>query len=327
MIEVKNVTKKYGDFVALNNVSFKVNDGEILGFLGPNGAGKTTTMNIITGYAAPTEGTVVVNGFDVLTDEEKVKAQIGYMPENVPVYENLKVREFISFVAELRKVEKAKRKEEVKKVIKDTGLEDVSGKLIRNLSRGYRQRVALAAALVGSPKVLVLDEPTVGLDPKQITDIRALIKGLAKEHTVILSSHILSEVAQICSRVVIIYNGEILAEDTPSNLEKITRESNSISVTVEDPKGKFVDVVENLSGVEKVKKVKKNLDGTYEYLVVSNTKEDIRKTLLKTLQKEDITLYELKNEEFSLEDAFIKIVDSANKKESKTKTKEKGGKK
>lgn len=326
MIEVKNVTKKYGDFVALNNVSFKVNDGEILGFLGPNGAGKTTTMNIITGYAAPTEGTVVVNGFDVLTDEEKVKAQIGYMPENVPVYENLKVREFITFVAELRKVEKAKRREEVKKVIKDTGLEEVSGKLIRNLSRGYRQRVALAAALVGSPKVLILDEPTVGLDPKQITDIRALIKGLAKEHTVILSSHILSEVSQICSRVVIIYNGEILAEDTPSNLEKITRESNTISVTVEDPKGKFVDVVEGLSGVEKVKKVKKNLDGTYEYIVISNAKEDIRKSLLKLLQKEDITLFELKNEEFSLEDAFIKIIDSA-KKESKTKTKEKGGKK
>ena len=226
MIEVKNVTKKYGNAVAVDNISFEVKDGEVVGFLGPNGAGKSTTMNMITGYIEPTDGQIIINGNDISRKARKAKKQIGYMPENVPLYYDLTVKEFVKYMAELKLVKRKDRKEQVERILKQTGLEQVQKKLIKNLSRGYKQRVSLAGALIGNPDVIILDEPTVGLDPKQITEIRSLIKELGKEHTVILSTHILSEVSQICERVVIINNGKIIAVDTPENLEKKTKEKN-----------------------------------------------------------------------------------------------------
>ena len=215
MIEVKNITKKYGNNTAVDNIKFEVKDGEVVGFLGPNGAGKSTTMNMITGFIEPTQGKIIVNGNDISKKPKKAKRQIGYMPENVPLYYELTVKEFVTYMAELKFVKRKDRKEEVQRVLKETGLEEVQKKLIRNLSRGYKQRVSMAGALVGNPDVIILDVPTVGLDPKQITEIRNLIKELGKKHTVILSTHILSEVSQICERVVIINKGKIIAVDTP----------------------------------------------------------------------------------------------------------------
>ena len=208
MIEVKNVTKKYPNTKAVDNISFEVKDGEVVGLLGPNGAGKTTTMNMITGFIEPTEGQIVINGFDIVKKSKKAKKQIGYMPEGVPLYTELTPREFVSYMADLKEVKSKEKKQMVDKVLEETGLESVQNKLIKNLSRGYKQRVSMAGALVGDPDVIILDEPTVGLDPKQITEIRSLIKELGKKHTVILSSHILSEVSQICERVIIINHGK-----------------------------------------------------------------------------------------------------------------------
>ena len=220
MIEVKNVTKKYGSFTAVDDISFEVNDHEVVGFLGPNGAGKSTTMNMITGYIEPTKGKIIVNGHDISKYPIRAKKQIGYMPENVPLYQDLTVKEFVTYMAELKRVPRKVKKEKVQEVLKETGLSDVQNKLIKNVSRGYKQRVSLAGALIGDPEVLILDEPTVGLDPKQITEIRALIKNLGKKHTVILSSHILSEVSQICERVIIINHGKIVAKLREQNKER-----------------------------------------------------------------------------------------------------------
>ena len=202
MIEVKNVTKKYGKFVAVDDISFTINDGEVVGFLGPNGAGKTTTMNMLTGFIEPTSGKVLINGYDIDTKPKMAKKQFGYMPENVPLYGDLTVTEFISYMADLKLVPRKEKKAEIARVIKEAGLESVKNKLTKNLSRGYKQRTSLAGALVGNPKILILDEPTVGLDPKQVTEIRNFIKDLGKKHTVLVSSHILSEISQMCSKVI-----------------------------------------------------------------------------------------------------------------------------
>ena len=309
MIEVKNVTKKYGSTIAVDNISFDVKDGEVVGLLGPNGAGKSTTMNMITGYIEPTQVQIIVNGNDIMRKPKKVKKQIGYMPENVPLYYELTPQEFISYMAELKLIKRKERKEEVEKILKETGLEDVKNKLIRNLSRGYKQRVSLAGALVGNPDVIILDEPTVGLDPKQITEIRNLIKELGKKHTVILSSHILSEVSQICEKVVIINKGKIIAVDTPENLEKSTKEKNIISVIVEDPKDNMKNLKNLISEIEKVEMEKDNGDGTKQYLITTDSDIDLRKRLFEVLPKQDIVIFELKKTENTLEDAFIKIID------------------
>ncbi len=246
MIQVENITKKYGNFVAVDKINFEIEEGEIVGFLGPNGAGKSTTMNMITGFIEPTEGRIIVDGYDISKKAKKAKKEIGYMPEGVPLYNELTVTEFVTYMAELKGVAKKERKEKVKKIIEETGLEDVKNKLTKNLSRGYKQRVSLAGALVGNPKVIILDEPTVGLDPKQVTEIRALIKELGKKHTVILSSHILSEVSQICNRVIIINKGQIVAIDTPEKLEEKVTGENAIYVTVEDTKNKMEQIKEKL---------------------------------------------------------------------------------
>ena len=311
MIEVKNVTKKYGSTVAVDDVSFDVKDGEVVGFLGPNGAGKSTTMNMITGFIEPTSGQIIVNGNDISKRPRKAKKEIGYMPENVPLYYELTAKEFVSYMAELKLVKRSERKQEVEKVLKETGLEDVKNKLIRNLSRGYKQRVSMAGALVGNPDVIILDEPTVGLDPKQITEIRSLIKELGKNHTVILSTHILSEVSQICERVIIINKGKIVAIDTPENLEKTTREKNGIMVTVEDPKDNMQNLKEKIKEIETIEFKRDNNDGTKQYIVTSSSDVDLRKKLFEVLPKEEIVIFELKKTETTLEDAFIKLIDKA----------------
>ena len=310
MIEVKNVTKKYANITAVNNISFNVKDGEVVGFLGPNGAGKTTTMNMITGFIEPTEGQIIINGYDISKKPKKAKKQIGYMPEGVPLYTELTVKEFINYMAELKLLKGKERKENVENTIKQTGLLEVQDKLIRNLSRGYKQRTSLAGALVGNPDVIILDEPTVGLDPKQITEIRNLIKELGKKHTVILSSHILSEVSQICERVIIINNGKIVAIDTPENLEAKTKEKNTLIVTVEDPKDNMKNLKEKIAEIEEIKLLKDNEDNTKQYAITSNAQVDLRKILFDVLPKEDITIFELKKSEATLEEAFIKLIDS-----------------
>lgn len=328
MIEVKNVTKKYPNIKAVDNINFTIKDGEVVGFLGPNGAGKTTTMNMITGFIEPTEGQIIINGFDIVKKSKKAKKQIGYMPEGVPLYTELTAREFVNYMAELKDVKAKERKEAVEKAIEETGLKDVQNKLIKNLSKGYKQRVSMAGALVGNPEVIILDEPTVGLDPKQITEIRSLIKELGKKHTVILSSHILSEVSQICERVIIINHGKIVAIDTPENLENKTKEKNTILVTVEDKNEKMKNLKEEVKEIEEIKLVKDNEDGTKQYAVTSADKVDLRKKIFEILPKQDITIFELKKDESTLEDAFIKLIDSdkkenTNKEESKEKIKEK----
>lgn len=332
MICVKNITKRYGNFVAVDNISFTINDGEIVGLLGPNGAGKSTTMNMITGYIEQTEGTITVNNFDTIKQAKKAKKCIGYMPENVPLYTDMTVKEFVSYMAELKGVPKKERKDNIIKTLKDTGLFEVQNKLIKNLSRGFKQRVSMAGALVSNPSVLILDEPTVGLDPKQITEIRALIKSLGKEHTLIISSHILSEISQLCEKVIIINNGKIIAEDTPKNLEEKSKDNSAILVTVEDKNNKMENILEICNFISDSKLVKDNEDGTKQYLITSKDNNDIRKLIFETFAKESITIFELKKDESTLEDAFIKLVDSSNNSvnsedtHSKNKSK-KGGKK
>ena len=311
MIEIKNVTKKYGNTIAVDNISFNVKDGEVVGFLGPNGAGKSTTMNMITGFIEPTNGQIIINGNDISKKPRKAKKDIGYMPENVPLYYELTAKEFVTYMAELKMVKRNVRKEEVEKVIKDVGLEEVQNKLIRNLSRGYKQRVSMAGALIGNPDVIILDEPTVGLDPKQITEIRNLIKELGRKHTVILSSHILSEVSQICERVIIINKGKVIAIDTPENLEKATKDKNSISIIVEDPKDNVKNLKEKISQIDSIEFIKDNEDGTKQYIIASSSDIDLRKKLFEVLPKEEIVIFELKKTETTLEDAFIKLIDKS----------------
>ena len=313
MIEVKNVTKKYGKAVAVDDISFEIKEGEIVGLLGPNGAGKSTTMNMLTGFIEQTEGEIIVDGYNMLKKPKKAKKEIGYMPEGVPLYMDLTVKEFVTYMAEIKKVNKKERKEKVEKIIEQTGLKDVEKKLVKNLSRGYKQRVSMAGALVGEPKRLILDEPTVGLDPKQITEIRNLIKDLGKTHTIILSSHILSEVSQICNKVIIINKGKIVAVDTPENLENKVSNNNMIYVTVEDKDNKIESVKEKVQGIEKIELIKNNEDETKEYVIETAKDTDIRKEIFAELAKDNITIFEMKKADSTLEDAFMKLIEGGNK--------------
>ena len=315
VIQVENITKKYGSFTAVNNISFEIEEGEIVGFLGPNGAGKSTTMNMITGFIEPTSGKIIVDGYNISKKPKKAKRQIGYMPEGVPLYSDLTVKEFVTYMAELKGVAKKERKEKVLKVLEETGLTEVQNKLTRNLSRGYKQRVSMAGALVNNPKVIILDEPTVGLDPKQVTEIRALIKELGKDHTVILSSHILSEVSQICNRVIIINKGQIVAIDTPENLEKKVVKDNSVYVTVEDTENKMDTVKDKLEKVQEIKLISENEDGTRKYMITATEDVDLRKNIFDTFAKEGITIFEMKKSDATLEDAFMQLINSQNEAE------------
>ena len=307
MIEVKNVTKKYGKVVAVDNINFTINDGEIIGLLGPNGAGKSTTMNMITGYIEPTEGTIVIDGYDISKKPRKAKREIGYMPEGVPLYTDMTVKEFVTYMAEIKKVDRKTRKEKIEKIIEETGLKDVEKKLTRNLSRGYKQRVSMAGALVGEPKILILDEPTVGLDPKQITEIRNLIKELGKTHTVILSSHILSEVSQICQKVIIINKGKIIKEDNMKKIEESAETSEKeLELIVEENDKELSKVIKEIPEIKSIKLIETN-DSQKIYAIKYKGKDDIRKKLFKQCVEADITIIEMKKKEVSLEDAFLKI--------------------
>ena len=313
MIQVKDITKKYGSFVAVDKLNFEINDGEIIGLLGPNGAGKSTTMNILTGFIEATEGSVLIDGENISENSKEAKKKIGYMPENIPLCLELKVKEFIKFMAELRYVPKNNIKSEVEETMKKVGLMDVQNRLIKNLSRGYKQRVSLAGAIVGNPKIIILDEPTVGLDPKQIIETRELIKSLGKDHTIILSSHILSEVSQVCEKVIIINKGKLVVIDTPENLEKIVKEKNNIIITVEDKNEKMMKLQDDYEEIIKIELIKDNEDGTKQYSVLSDSNIDLRKKLFEILPQNNITIFELKKEESNLEDAFIKIINKETK--------------
>lgn len=269
MIEIKNLVKKYGNHVAVNNLSFTVEPGKIYGFLGPNGAGKSTTMNMLTGYIGNTSGSIVINGHDILTEPEEAKACIGYLPEIPPLYVDMTVMEYLQFVAELKKIPKSEREELILTAIEMTKLEDVSGRMIKNLSKGYKQRVGLAQAVLGFPEIIILDEPTVGLDPVQIIEIRELIKELGKEHTVILSSHILSEIQAVCDYVFIISNGKLVASDTTENLLKNMSKADETAELV---------IKGSLEAVEKLmKKMEAETDAKFEMELRTATKslEDV----------------------------------------------------
>ena len=317
MIEVKNLTKKYGTFEAVKDISFTIENGEIVGFLGPNGAGKSTTMNMITGFIEPTEGSIKIDGLDIEKKPRQVKAKIGYMPENVPLYKELTVREFINYMADLRGIKRDEKKEKINKVIDETGLKNVQNKLISNISRGYRQRVSLAGALVGNPEILILDEPTVGLDPKQVIEIRNLIKSFKGKYTVILSSHILSEVSNMCDKIIVINNGKIVKMDSTQNLINSEKKNSKIVyVTIDKESTEFDKVVKGLKVVSNVEVIEEDNESKAYKLTCKDSNSDIRKDLSKAFSKAGIIVLEMKLEEATLEDAFIDIIDT-NTKENK----------
>ena len=266
-------------------------------------------MNMITGFIEPTSGEIIVGGYNVDQKPKKVKAQIGYMPEGTPLYSDLTVKEFVGYMAELKLIPRKERKQAIQKAIEVTGLEKVQNNLTKNLSRGYKQRVSLAGAIVGNPKILILDEPTVGLDPRQVIEIRELIKSFRKDHTVLISSHILSEISQICEKVIVIDKGEIIAVDTPENLEKSTTDKTVLNIVVDDVNNKFEVLKDKIEEIENIKLVKENEDKSKEYLVETSSKVDIRRKVSSNCAEENIIILEMKISENSLEDAFIKLVE------------------
>jgi len=308
MIEIQNLTKRYGQITAVNNISFTVDKGEILGFLGPNGAGKSTTMNIITGYIPSTEGTVKVGGYDILESPKEVKKRIGFLPEQPPVYMDMTVIDYLNFVADLKKVDRKQKRSQISDIMELVKIGDHRNRLIKNLSKGYKQRVGLAQALVGSPEVLILDEPTVGLDPKQIIEIRKLIKALGREHTIILSSHILPEVSAVCERIVIINKGEIAAIDTPENLSKGLGSASKLTATISGPRSSVENAIRGIYGVRYVEAVSSRDSETTTYIIESDKDIDIRKPLFFAMAKLGYPIIELKSLSMSLEDIFLQIV-------------------
>jgi ABC-2 type transport system ATP-binding protein len=307
LIEIQDLTKRYGQITAIKDLNFKVKKGEILGFLGPNGAGKSTTMNIITGYIPSSKGTVRVAGYDILEEPKEVKKRIGFLPEHPPVYTDMTVIDYLGFIADLKNVDKKKKNIQLNDIMELVKVTDHRDRLIKNLSKGYKQRVGLAQALVGSPDVLVLDEPTVGLDPKQIIEIRKLIKALGKEHTIILSSHILPEVSAVCERIVIINKGEIAAIDTPENLSKGIGDASRLSVTIAGPKSSVSKLINELYGVKYVEQQLEKEKDTISYVIESDKEIDIRKSLFFALAKEGYPILELRSLNMSLEDIFIHL--------------------
>ena len=310
MIEVTNLTKKYGKHIAVDHLSFRVEKGQIYGFLGPNGAGKSTTMNIMTGYLAATEGTVLINGHDIMKEPELAKKSIGYLPELPPLYMDMTVREYLQFVAELKKVPKKERKLQVAEVMELTQITDMKERLIKNLSKGYRQRVGLAQAILGYPEVIILDEPMVGLDPKQIIEIRDLIKSLSEKHTVILSSHILSEVSAVCDHIMIIAHGKLVASDTPEGLKKLMSGAAEVDLTV---KGSFealkkaLEKDELISKVDTVENLGSEEEGCVNVKIICKENADIRETLYFTLAQAGLVIMKLNYVEKSLEDIFLEL--------------------
>jgi len=309
LIEVKNLVKKYGNHLAVDHLNFTIEEGHIYGFLGPNGAGKSTTMNIMTGYLGATEGEVLINGHDILKEPEEAKKQIGYLPELPPLYMDMTVREYMEFAAELKKIPKEKRAESIEDVEKLVKIKDVEKRLIKNLSKGYRQRVGLAQAVLGFPEIIILDEPSVGLDPKQIIEIRELIRKLAKKHTVILSSHILAEVREVCDYIMIISKGKLVASDTPENLERYLGESGLIEIETRTEASKVKEVLKNVPGIEKVS-LKIDASGITSGQIREKRGQDIREELFTTFAEKKMPLLKLNPVQVSLEDVFMELTQS-----------------
>lgn len=306
MIEVRNLTKHYGDKKAVNDISFTVQDGEILGFLGPNGAGKSTTMNMLTGYISSTSGQALINGVDILEDPIKAKSYIGYLPEIPPLYLDMTVKSYLNFVFDLKKC-RLPRRSHLKDVMTLCKIKDVENRLIKNLSKGYKQRVGLAQALIGNPPVLILDEPTVGLDPKQMVEIRTLIKRLGKNHTVILSSHILSEIQMVCDRVIIINHGAVAADDTATNLSNKVTTDHRVIARIEGEKAAVLQAVRAIDGIKYVRADMEREPGIWEYEIEALPGQDIRREVNRIVKQNDWNILLLKTMEMSLEDIFLKI--------------------
>jgi ABC-2 type transport system ATP-binding protein len=306
LITVENLTKRYASKTAIDGMSFQVEQGEILGFLGPNGAGKTSTMRIITGYMPATDGTVRVDGFDVFDKPLEVRRRIGYLPENPPLYLEMSVVGYLRFVAKIKGVSKDRLESEVSRVMERVNITDVKDRIIAKLSKGYKQRVGIAQALLNEPPVLILDEPTIGLDPKQIHEVRELIKDLAGKHTVVLSTHILPEVEQTCHRVIIIDRGKIVAVDTPRNLRSQVQGGERITVEVHGPAAEIISKLRTMTGVKNVQKVA-DVDERHRFQVEGELHKDIRSDLARTIVQNGWGLYELQSAAMSLEDIFLKL--------------------
>lgn len=315
MIEVKNLVKKYGDHTAVDHLNFTIEKGKIYGFLGPNGAGKSTTMNMITGYIASTEGDILIDGHNILDEPEKAKKCIGYLPEMPPLYTDMTVMEYLNFAAELKSIAKDEREKNIQEVMSITKLEDMKYRLIKNLSKGYKQRVGLAQALLGYPEVIILDEPTVGLDPKQIIEIRDLIKGLGDKHTVILSSHILSEVSAVCDYVMIIDHGKLVASDSPNNLSKLMAGTNSLEMTVkstEEEIRRALDVVENIEDMIFRESMVKN---ACDFTIKIMGEQDMRENIFFALAEAKLPILRMQSTNMTLEEVFLKLTDDREEKE------------
>ncbi|MBS4959906.1 MAG: ATP-binding cassette domain-containing protein [Clostridiales bacterium] len=311
MIEVRNLVKQYGDHLAVDHLSFTVKKGQIYGFLGPNGAGKSTTMNIMTGYIGATEGQVIINGHDIMEEPEEAKKCIGYLPELPPLYIDMTVKEYLTFAADLKKVPRAKIKESVTKAMELTGLTAMQKRLIRNLSKGYRQRVGLAQAIISMPEIIILDEPTVGLDPAQIIEIRDLIKNLAKEHTVILSSHILSEVSAVCDHILIIAHGKLVASDTPENLEKMMQGYTTLELTAKATKSEIESILSDYDCIKELSFKSVTEDGATSFNIKTDIDVDLREQLFYTFAQHHYPLLQLQQVTVSLEDVFLRLTSQA----------------
>ena len=324
MIEVKNLVKRYGDHTAVDHLSFQIDKGKIYGFLGPNGAGKSTTMNIITGYIASTEGQVIIDGHDILEDPEAAKKCIGYLPEQPPLYFDMTVREYLKFAADLKKLPKDKRASMIEEVMEMVKIKDMENRLIKNLSKGYRQRVGLAQAILGYPEVIILDEPTVGLDPKQIIEIRSLIKSLKQKHTVILSSHILSEVSAICDYVMIISHGKLVASDTPDNLGKLAEGSNNLNMLIKGTREQIRHSLETVNGVKDIFVTSAREQNIWSVKVSTEENIDVREEIFYKMADCKCPILEMQSRKVSLEEVFLELTGSN---ESSQKEDEKSGKK
>lgn len=305
MIEVKNLVKKYGDHTAVDHLSFTVEKGQIYGFLGPNGAGKSTTMNIMTGYLGATDGEVLINGHDILKEPEAAKKSIGYLPELPPLYMDMTVMEYLKFSTELKKIKKEDREAEIEKALKLVKLADVQDRLIKNLSKGYKQRVGLAQAILGFPEIIILDEPTVGLDPKQIIEIRELIRELAKEHTVILSSHILAEIREVCDYIMIISKGKLVASDTPEHLEELMNGSDTIHIETRAEEETVREILSGLKDIEDVTYAQENEILKAE--VKTKERKDIREAIFSAFAEAQCPLLTLQKTTVSLEEVFLEL--------------------
>ena len=317
MIEVNNLVKRYGDHTAVDHLSFKIEKGKIYGFLGPNGAGKSTTMNMITGYIASTEGTVTIDGHDILDEPEQAKKCIGYLPEIPPLYFDMTVLEYMNFVADLKKIPKDKKKSMVAEVMEMVKITDMKNRLIKNLSKGYRQRVGLAQAILGYPEVIILDEPTVGLDPKQIIEIRDLIKSLKEKHTVILSSHILSEVSAVCDYVLIISHGKLVASDTPENLGKLAEGSNTLNLIVKGEKDKICTALGQIEGVKNVTAADAKEEHAWNVNVSTNEDRDVREEVFFKMADAKCPILEMQSRKVSLEEIFLELTEDDKKTDKK----------